>query len=57
LNYLAHEKGYKTPPTEASTGRVEGDDMIPHHALGDARRQVIYVCEMWKCINKVMVLI
>jgi hypothetical protein len=52
LNAIAHSLGYHTAPTEGSTDRVVRDDLIPHHALGDAKRQAIYVSEMWKFIKE-----
>lgn len=53
LNAIAHSLGYKVSPDEGSTDRVVIDDLIPHNALGDAKRQAIYVSEMYKFIKNV----
>jgi hypothetical protein len=53
LNAIAHAVGYKVSPDVGSTERVLGPDLIPHHALGDAKRQAIYCSEMWQQITRV----
>ena len=52
LNAVAHAVGYKVSPDVGSVERVLGSDLIPHHALGDAKRQAIYCSEMWKHITE-----